>query len=69
MSTTDQLRAVSREASEAAARIDAKIKDTLLKRARKQGMTNQDEAIGLIEAWKRATRERKRPKHRRSKAR
>ena len=36
------------------ARIDAKIRDKLLKRARKQGMTSQGEVIELVEAWKRA---------------
>ena len=46
------------------ARIDAQVKDKLLKRARRQGMTNQDEIIQLIEAWKRAaTRVSKRRKH------
>ncbi len=34
--------------------IDARVKDKLLKRARKQGMVNQDEVIELVEAWKRA---------------
>ena len=46
------------------ARIDAQVKDKLLKRARRQGMTNQDEIIQVIEAWKRATtRVSKRRKH------
>ena len=46
------------------ARIDAQVRDKLLKRARKQGMTNQDEIIELIEAWKRAAaRASKRRKH------
>jgi hypothetical protein len=36
------------------ARIDAQVRDKLLKRARKQGMINQDEVIELIDAWKRA---------------
>jgi hypothetical protein len=34
------------------ARIDARVRDKLLKRARKQGMVNQDEIIKLVEAWK-----------------
>ena len=36
------------------ARIDAGVQEKLLKRARKQGMTDQDEIIELAEAWKRA---------------
>jgi hypothetical protein len=36
------------------ARIDARVRDKLLKLARKQGMTNQDEVIELVEAWKEA---------------
>jgi hypothetical protein len=36
------------------ARIDAQVRDKLLKRARKQGMVNQDEIVELVEAWKRA---------------
>jgi hypothetical protein len=36
------------------ARIDARVRDKLLKRARKQGMVNQNEVIELVEAWKRA---------------
>jgi hypothetical protein len=48
-------------------RIDARVKDKLLKRARRQGMTNQDEIIELIEAWKRAatrvSRHRKHDRH------
>jgi hypothetical protein len=36
------------------ARIDAQVRDKLLKRARKHGMVNQDEVIELVEAWKRA---------------
>jgi hypothetical protein len=34
------------------ARIDARIREKLLKRARKQGMVNQDEVIQLVEEWK-----------------
>jgi hypothetical protein len=40
----DALKATYLEASEEVARIDARISDKLLKRARKQGMTSQDEA-------------------------
>ena len=36
------------------ARIDARGRDKLLKRARRQGETNQDQVIELVEAWKRA---------------
>ena len=36
------------------ARIDARVRNKLLKRAQKQGMVNQDEVIELVEAWKRA---------------
>jgi hypothetical protein len=36
------------------ARIDAQVRDKLLKRAGKQGMVNQDEIIELVEEWKRA---------------
>jgi hypothetical protein len=49
------------------ARIDARVRDKLLKRARKQGMVNQDEIIELTEAWKRAaarvTKHRKHDRH------
>jgi hypothetical protein len=37
------------------ARIDAQVRDKLLKRAQRLGMTTkQDEIIELVEAWKRA---------------
>lgn len=36
------------------ARIDAEVRDKLLKRARKQGMVNQGEVIELVKNWKRA---------------
>jgi hypothetical protein len=39
-----------------AARIDAGVKDQLLKRARKHGMTNERAVTELVEAWKRAAR-------------
>jgi cell division protein FtsL len=45
----DALKATYLEASEEVARIDARIRDKLLKRARKQGMTSQDELIKLVE--------------------
>ena len=49
------------------ARIDARVRDKLLKRARKQGMVNQDEIIELVEAWKgaaaRVDRHRKHGRH------
>jgi hypothetical protein len=54
------LQAASRAASQAAAHIDAKVKTKLLKRARKQGMTNEREVTELVEAWKRAARHTKR---------
>ena len=62
----DALKATYLEASEEVARIDARISDKLLKRARKQGMTSQDEAIKLVELWKRAAARTDR-KHRRHK--
>jgi len=51
MDRTELLKAACRET---AARIDARIRDKLLKRARKQGMANEREVLELIEAWKRA---------------
>ena len=39
-----------------AAQIDTKVKVKLLKRAQKHGVTDQDEAVALAEAWKRAAR-------------
>lgn len=47
------------------ARIDARVRDKLLKRAQRLGMTTkQDEVIELIEDWKRAaTRVDKHRKH------
>ena len=50
------LQATSRAAAEAVARIDARIKDKLTKRARKQGMTDEREVTELVEAWKRAAK-------------
>jgi hypothetical protein len=46
----DALKAAYREI----ARIDARVRNKLLKRARTQGMVNQEEVIELVEAWKRA---------------
>ena len=43
--------AVCLAASEAAAHINAKVRERLLKLARKQGATNHGEAIQLAEAW------------------
>jgi hypothetical protein len=43
---------------EAVARIDARIRDWLLMRARKHGVT-EAEAIELTEVWKRASRKTK----------
>jgi len=48
------LQAASRAAAETAARIDAGVKDKLMKRARKHGMTDEREVTELVEAWKRA---------------
>ena len=49
----DQLKATCQETAAAVASIDAKVRDKLLKRARKQGITNEVEAIELVKAWKR----------------
>ena len=45
------LQAACRAASEEAAKIDARTKAKLVKRARRQGMT-EAEAIEIAEAWK-----------------
>jgi hypothetical protein len=55
----DQLK----ETAAAVASIDGKLMDKLLKRARKQGITNETAAIELIKAWKRAARKTKRLHH------
>ena len=60
MDPTEALKAARLAASMAAARIDAGVKDKLLKRTRKQGMTDEREAAELIGAWKRAARHTKR---------
>ena len=56
----DYLQAAQIAASEETDHIDARIRAKLLKRAHKQGITDQDEALALIEAWKRAARKTKR---------
>jgi hypothetical protein len=60
MDTTEALKVARLAASMAAARIDAGIKDKLLKRARKHGITDEREVAELIDAWKRAARHTKR---------
>jgi hypothetical protein len=37
--------------------IDARVRDKMLKWARKRGMTNQDEIVELVEAWMAHTRD------------
>jgi hypothetical protein len=59
MDATEALRAAREHASKEAARIDAKVKDKLLKRG-KHGMTDEREVTELVEAWKRAARHTKR---------
>jgi hypothetical protein len=54
------LQAASRAAAAAAARIDARIKTKLVRRALRQGMTDEREAIALVEAWKQAAKHTKR---------
>jgi hypothetical protein len=56
MDTAETLKAARLEASEAAARIEARIKDKLLKRARKHGITDEREVTELVHAWKQAAR-------------
>jgi hypothetical protein len=50
MDAIEALKAACIEASEAAARIEAGVKDRLLKRAQTSGMT-EAEAFDLAEAW------------------
>ena len=64
MSARLTLKAACLEGSEAAAHIDARVRDKLLKRARKQGIVNQEQAIELVEAWKQAARDPRKSKHR-----
>ena len=59
MDATEALKAACREASEATAKIDARIRDKLLKRARKHGM-RESEVADLAEAWKSAAKKTKR---------
>ena len=54
------LQAASRAAAEEVARINARIKTKLMKRARRQGMTNEREMTDLVEAWKQAAKHTKR---------
>jgi hypothetical protein len=56
MDATETLKAACRETSEAATRIDAEVRRKLLKRARRQGITNECEAVKLAETWKRAAK-------------
>jgi hypothetical protein len=56
MDAIEALKAARIDASNEAARIDAKVKNKLLKRARKHGMTNESEVAELVEAWKRAAK-------------
>jgi hypothetical protein len=56
MDATETLKAACRETSEVATRIDAEVKRKLLKRARRQGITNEGEAVKLVETWKRAAK-------------
>jgi hypothetical protein len=48
-------RTETQKAAEVVAHIDAKVRDKLLKRARKQGLTNEA-GTELAEAWKRAAK-------------
>jgi hypothetical protein len=54
MDATEALEAVRTDAAKMAASINGKVKDKLLERARKHGMTDEREAAELVEAWKRA---------------
>jgi hypothetical protein len=56
MDAIEALKAARMEAAKVAASIDARVKDKLLKRARKHGMTDKREVTELVEAWKRAAR-------------
>jgi hypothetical protein len=55
--------AASLAAREAAARIDARIRTRLLKRFRRQGITDEGEANALVDEWKRTARKTKRLHH------
>jgi hypothetical protein len=54
------LQAASRAAAEEVARINARIKTKLMKRARRQGLSNEREVTDLVEAWKQAAKHTKR---------
>ena len=54
------LQALSRVAAEAVEQIDARIKAKLVKRALKQDIPNEGEAIAMVEARKRAAKATKR---------
>jgi hypothetical protein len=56
MDAKEALKAACQTASAEAARIDANVRDKLLKRARKHGMTNESEVAESVEAWKRAAK-------------
>jgi hypothetical protein len=55
MDATEASKPARLEALEVVARIDARIRDKLLKRARKHGL-NEGDVSELVEAWKRAAR-------------
>jgi hypothetical protein len=57
------LQAASCAAAKAAARIDTRVKDKLMKRARKHGMTDEREVTELVEAWKQAAKHTKHLDH------
>jgi hypothetical protein len=52
--TMNALKTRNLEALQEVARIDARIRAKLLKRARKQGVNSQAELVNLVEMWKRA---------------
>jgi hypothetical protein len=54
------LQAAARAAAKAVEQIDAKVKTKLMKRARRQGMTNEGEVTALVQAWKQAAKHTKR---------
>jgi hypothetical protein len=58
MDATEALRAASAATADLVAAIDAKVRDRLVKRARKHGLS-QDEAIKHVAAWKTAARKTK----------
>jgi hypothetical protein len=54
MDASEALRAACLLASEATVHIDAKVRAKMLKRAKKFGMTADQDMLKLIEAWKAA---------------